>query len=182
MKTLNGECDNKQSPLVIEKDGDTLTGKAAANAQIAQNKVVGDIKLSAERKQEINQAMQDNESQVSEPVDSCLDIKLTMVEREKKVLAQLNTKHAPEPNKVSNHMLKHLDPQAKKKLLQLFNASWKTSNTPKIWKKAIMIPILEKGKCKAKAESCRPISLTSCVCELLKRIINTRFMRLLEKN
>ena len=61
-------------------------------------------------------------------------------------------------------MLKHLGPQAKKKLLKLFNASWKTSNTPKTWEKAITIPILKYGKCRTKAESYRPISLTSSVC------------------
>ena len=81
LKTLNGEY--RQSPLVIEKDGDTLTGTATANALIAQNKVVADIKLSTKRELEINQAMQDNKNQVSEPIDSCLNIKLTMMEFEK---------------------------------------------------------------------------------------------------
>ena len=34
-------------------------------------------------------------------------------------LAQLKNKQAPGPDKVSNDMLKHRGPQAKKKLLQL---------------------------------------------------------------
>ena len=173
MKTLKGEYDNRQSPLVIKKDGDTLTGKAAANALIAQYKAVKDIVLSAKRKQEIKQAMQDNENQISEPIDHYLNIKVAMMEFEK-ALAQLNTKQAPGPDKVSIYMLKHLGPQAKKKLLQLFKASWKTSNIPKIWKKATMIPILKRGKCKTEAESYRPISLTFCICKLMERIIITR--------
>ena len=74
-------------------------------------------------------------------------------------------------------MLKHLGPQAKKKLLQLFNASWETSNIPKTWKKAIKC-----GKCRTKAESYRPISLTSSVCKLMERIVNARLMWLLEKD
>ena len=149
MKILNGEY-NRQSSLVIEKDVDTLTGKTAANALIAQYKTVRDKELSAKRKQEINQAMQDNKNQVLEPTDSCLNIKLTMMEFEK-ALAQVKTKQASGPDKVSNGMLRHLGPQAKKKLLQLFNA--KTSNIQNIWKKkATMIPILKSGKCKTKAE------------------------------
>ncbi|KAK3753902.1 hypothetical protein RRG08_006286 [Elysia crispata] len=36
--------------LVIEKDGNTPTGKASANALIAQIKAVGGIELSSERK------------------------------------------------------------------------------------------------------------------------------------
>ena len=80
-----------------------------------------------------------------------------MLELEK-ALAQLKNKQAPGPDKVSNDMLKYLGPQAKKKLLKFFNASWKTSNIPKTWKKAIKC-----GKCRTKAESYRPISLTSSV-------------------
>ena len=104
-----------------------------------------------------------------------------MLELEK-ALAQLKNKQAPGPDKVSNDMLKHLGPQAKKKLHQLFNASWKTSNIPKTWKKAITIPILKCGKCRTKAESSRPISLTSSVCKLMERIVNARLMWLLEKD
>ena len=74
MITLNGEYDNRQSPLVMEKDGDNLTDKAAANALIAQYKAVGDIELTPKRKQELNQAMQDNENQVPEPIGSCLNV------------------------------------------------------------------------------------------------------------
>ena len=79
-------------------------------------------------------------------------------------------------------MLKHLGPQAKKKLIQLFNARWKTSKIPKTWKKAITIPILKCGKCRTKTESYRPISLTSSVCKLMERIVNARLMWLLEKD
>ena len=158
-----------------------LGGKAAANALISNHKSVVNIELPEERIQEINQANRDNENPVSEPIDSCLDSKLTMLELEK-ALAQLKNKQAPGPDKVSNDMLKHLGPQAKKKLLQLFNASWKTSNIPKTWKKAIAIPILKCGKCRTKAESYRPISLTSSVCKLMKRIVNARLMWLLEKD
>ena len=90
-----------------------LGGKAAANALISHYKSVGNIELPEERIQEINQANRDNENPVSEPIDSCLDSKLTMLELEK-ALAQLKNKQAPGPDKASNDMLKHLGPQAKK--------------------------------------------------------------------
>ena len=116
-----------------------LGSKAAANALILHYKSVGNIELPEERIQEINQANRDNENPVSEPIDSCLDSKLTMLELEK-ALPQPKNKPAPGPDKVSNDMLKHLGPQTKKNLLQLFNASWQTSNIPKTWTKAITIP------------------------------------------
>ena len=43
-----------------------------------------------------------------------------------------------------------------------------------------MIPILKRGKDKSKAESYRPISLTSCVGKLMEHLINTRLMWHLE--
>ena len=43
-----------------------------------------------------------------------------------------------------------------------------------------MIPVHKKGKNKTKAESYRPISLTSCVGKLMKRLFNTRLMWHLE--
>ena len=42
------------------------------------------------------------------------------------------------------------------------------------------IPILKRGKDKSKAESYRPVSLTSCVGKLMERLINTRLMWHLE--
>ena len=52
--------------------------------------------------------------------------------------------------------------------------------TVQVCREAIMIPILKRGKDKSKAESSRPISLTSCVGKLMERLINTRLMWQLE--
>ena len=43
-----------------------------------------------------------------------------------------------------------------------------------------MVPILKKGKNRTKAASYRPISLTSCTCKTLERIINQRMQWYLE--
>ena len=79
---------------------------------------------------------------------------------------------------ITNDMLAHLGMQAKKKLLGLFNTSWKTGLIPSIWKKAILIPILKAGK----GNSYRPISLTSCMGKLMERMVNIRLMWYLERN
>uniref|UniRef100_A0A2C9LMS3 Endonuclease/exonuclease/phosphatase domain-containing protein n=1 Tax=Biomphalaria glabrata TaxID=6526 RepID=A0A2C9LMS3_BIOGL len=73
-------------------------------------------------------------------------------------------------------------PRTKRKLLQIFNASWKSGRIPNIWKKAIMIPILKHGKPRNKLDSYRPISLTSCTCKLMERVINSRLTLILESN
>ena len=95
-------------------------------------------------------------------------------------LTMLKLRKAPGPDNITNEMLLHLGPCSKKKLLQLFSDGWRTGTVPQVWREAIMIPILKRGKDKSKAESYRPISLTSCVGKLMERLINTRLMWYLE--
>ena len=71
-------------------------------------------------------------------------------------------------------MLINMGPQAKKKMLQLINDSWRSGIVPEVWKEATILPIHKKGKDKGKATSYRPISLTSCVGKLMERLINNR--------
>ena len=62
----------------------------------------------------------------------------------------------------------------KRKLLQLFNTSWRTGRLPQAWKVAYMTTIYKQGKNKGRAESYRPISLLSCFCKTMERMVNTR--------
>ncbi|GFS27136.1 LINE-1 retrotransposable element ORF2 protein [Elysia marginata] len=89
---------------------------------------------------------------------------------------------SPGPDSITNEMLAHLGFQTKRKILGLFNTSWKTGLVPSNWKKAILIPILKVGKPKNKGNSYRPISLTSCMCKLMERMINKRLVWYLEKH
>ena len=97
-----------------------------------------------------------------------------IMEELKTALSSLSLKKAPGPDQVTNEMLINLGPQGKKKLLQLFNDSWRTGIVPEVWKEATILPIHKKGKDKKKATSYRPISLTSCVGKLMERLINNR--------
>lgn len=96
-------------------------------------------------------------------------------------LSTLKLKKSPGPDQITNEMLLHLGPQAKKKLLQLYNESWKTGVVPQTWRDAVMIPVHKRGKDRTKPESYRPISLISCPGKLMERLINTRLMWHLEE-
>ena len=50
-------------------------------------------------------------------------------------IEQLNCKKAPEPDGVTNDMIKHFGPAARKTLLELFNELWKNGTVPAVWKK-----------------------------------------------
>ena len=88
-------------------------------------------------------------------------------------LTTLKAKKAPSPDNVTNEMLLHLVPRLKKKLLQLFNDGWRTGTVLQVWREGFMIPILKKGKDKSKADSYRPVILSSCMGKLMERLINT---------
>ena len=75
----------------------------------------------------------------------------------------------------------HLGSEAKQRLLDIYNQSWKTGTFPTSWKQAIIIHILKKGKDRHSKTIYRPISLLSCLGKTMERIVNRRLQYHLEK-
>lgn len=71
---------------------------------------------------------------------------------------------APGPDDIPIQFIKKLPMEAKEFLLQIFNIIWEQKSFPKIWKNAIVIPIIKANKDKLHPESYRPISLTCSSC------------------
>ena len=98
----------------------------------------------------------------------------------RKSINKLKKKKSLGPDNIANEMLSHLDNSSLKILLNIFNLIWSQGRVPQIWKEAIMMPILKKGKNRSNISSCRPISLTSSCCKLMDRIFNKRMQTYLE--
>ena len=81
---------------------------------------------------------------------------------------------APGKDEICFEMIKNLAPLAKSYLLQFYNHLWIRNLFPKEWHKAIIIPIPKPGKDPSNKNNYRPISLTSCVCKLLEKMVNAR--------
>ena len=96
----------------------------------------------------------------------------------------LNRAHdtAEGPDKVHYQLLKHLPPDSLSLLLNIYNYIWQTGDFPQCWSEAIVIPIPKPGKDHSDPNNYRPISLTSCVCKTLERMINDRLVWFLEHN
>ena len=176
-KSLNQE-ENQSSPIVLEADNKKLTGREAAQKFLTHFSTVGNISISEQRSKEVKDKIEKAQTMAT-PHSHGMIANLSLKELMDS-LKLLKPKQAPGTDKISNDMLIHLGPLAKKKLLQIFNASWKSGKIPTIWKKAIMIPIPKPGKPRSQVDSYRPISLTSCVCKLMERIVNNRLMWILE--
>ena len=79
-------------------------------------------------------------------------------------------------------MLKHLPEESKKFLLKIINKIWETGVMPKSWKLSLIIPAKKPGKDPFCATGYRPIALTSCICKIMEKMVNTRLVWYLEKN
>ena len=75
-------------------------------------------------------------------------------------------------DEIHNAMLTNLSLQNKKNLLHLFNIIFLNDFVPDPWRKAIVIPLLKRGKPADNAKSYRPISPTSCLGKLFKRLLS----------
>ena len=100
------------------------------------------------------------------------------------LMESLNKAHdtSTGPDDIHYQFLKHLPEPSLTVLLEIFNDLWITGNVPKIWKEATVIAIPKPGKDNADPSNYRPISLTSCVCKTMERMINSRLVWYLESN
>ena len=174
-RALNDEG-NKGHKVTLEEEGKTLTGKAAANAfgRAYGKDSATNISLTQQK-----EARTEERERREGTAQEGMEHEITMAEL-KKAIKKLKKKKSPGPDGVTNEMLQHLGKSALEKLLDIFNLSWRQGQVPQCWKEARMIPILKKGKNKTNVQSYRPISLTSCVCKTMERIVNQRLQNYLE--
>ena len=87
---------------------------------------------------------------------------------------------SPGPDGMHYEMLRRLPLLSLDGILALFNQSWSSGVVPHSWRRAIVAPILKKGKLPSLPSSYRPISLTFTLCKLQERVIATRLRWFLE--
>lgn len=100
--------------------------------------------------------------------------------QELKVALTTCGKSSPGRDRITYTMIKHLHDDTLEALLLLFNKIWRAGQFPKVWKEAIVVPILKEGKDPSLATSFRPVALTSCLCKVFEKMINRRLIYFLE--
>ncbi|KFM60245.1 putative RNA-directed DNA polymerase from transposon X-element, partial [Stegodyphus mimosarum] len=98
----------------------------------------------------------------------------------KRVLSQTR-RSSPGLDGISYEILKHLY-NSVTALLSLYNRVWKENIFPSAWKRAVVIPIPKPGKDPKDPSNYRPIALTSCMCKVFEKMLNTCQIYFLEKN
>lgn len=175
-KSLNNE-QSSQAPVILQENDELIHGKEAARRFVEKYESTSHIDIPRSEETETKKAMKECQNGGTEE----MNIPFTMQELET-ALRSIKEKRAPGIDGVTGEMLKNLGPMGKRKLLQLFNESWRTGVVPQCWRDAEMVPIPKPEKDKSSTDGYRPISLTSCVGKVIERMINTRLVYFLEKN
>ena len=87
---------------------------------------------------------------------------------------------APGEDEICYQMLRNVDCSTNLFILSLFNRIYNQHEFPSLWRRSIVIPFAKPGKDPKSPFNYRPISLTSCLCKLMEKIINKRLMWQLE--
>ncbi|KAM7304186.1 hypothetical protein ISCGN_014086 [Ixodes scapularis] len=97
-------------------------------------------------------------------------------------LKKCRKKSAVGPDGIPYQALTNLTHEAQQAMVNWFNKIWETGDVPESWKLADIIPLLKTGKPPGRAESYRPVALTSCVSKLFERLLQARLSWYLEKH
>ena len=97
-----------------------------------------------------------------------------------KLLQKLPNKLSSTPDQLPAYLLKRIAFLVALPLSIIFNDSLTSGQLPDAWKSAIICPIYKKGS-KCKAESYRPVSLTSVVRKILETMLKNQIMSILIK-
>jgi ribonuclease HI len=87
---------------------------------------------------------------------------------------------SPGEDKIPYEMIQNLHRSSLKVLLKIYNGVWRNGSLPGDWKHAIILPIPKPSKDATKPESYRPISLTSCLCKIMERMVTNRLQWFVE--
>ena len=89
---------------------------------------------------------------------------------------------SPGPDQIHYEILRHLPIETLHILLNIINETWKSDTFPESWREALIISNPKPGKDNFNSLNYRPITLTSCLCKTVERVVNERLVWYLEKN
>lgn len=108
------------------------------------------------------------------------DYNIAITEHELNLSLETGAGTSPGHDHISYEMIRNLPSNYHHHLLTIFNKIWLEDCFPDTWKLAHIIPISKPGKNLLDPSSYRAISLTSCLCKLLERIVSKRLVNYLD--
>lgn len=103
---------------------------------------------------------------------------ITMFELENAIKTSNNT--SPGHDGITYEMLKKLNEDDKKVILDFYNKIWRQAKMPQDWKKGVMVPIPKSWTDREKMINYRPIQMLSVLSKTLEKIVAARLNYLME--
>ena len=160
---------NEEPPPCVKNK--LLTDKKAMNELAQLNRRESTLPLTLKKVGDMKEKLKQKEKLKIIP---CPCLKSTVkISEQNSAIRNLKPKKAQGPDSVSNDMLKHLGPIARKTPMEIFDCSWNKGLIPEVWKTAYLVSVSKKGKDKINPGNYHLISLLSCVGKLMEHIIIT---------
>ena len=176
-KLGGGEVVDGDGGAMLYKGKGCTTPKAKADAFIREYAEISGRKTSRETRRERVEVARRMRAQGPRQE---LEQDFTM-EKLRRSLRALKSGKAPRSDGLRPEHLKNLPESALLELLAIANHSWRENWIPQVWRTALIVPILKKGKDRSRVESYRPIALTSQLGKCVERLITTRLSWWLEE-
>ena len=88
---------------------------------------------------------------------------------------------SPGSDEITYSMIKKSHPTMQQRILYLYNMIFRDHTFPTQWRISVVLPFKKPGKNAHIRDNYRPISLSSCLCKVMGKMINYRLMYHLEK-
>ena len=98
-----------------------------------------------------------------------------------KFLKNIKPSHSCGPDMIPNIVLKKCAEELCGPLSTLFNFSFQEQKLPNSWLNAKIFPIFKNKGDPSLCKNYRPISLTSCLCKIMERILKSKIVKFCEK-
>lgn len=178
VKRMNGVGRRANFPVLREDERIAVTSVEKANLLVeAFRRVHSSDNIDEESRGKRDQTA----SEFVPPLESpCIEVNVFFSLQELKRAIAKGKNSAPGLDNLYYEMFNHLSDLVLEELLSLMNEIWKQGKLPKMWKHAVIIPILKPGKDPSSPSSYRPIALTSVVCKIMERMVTDRLVHFLE--
>ena len=179
VQKIKGKFTKKPPPLLTDNSGNetqdpcvtsTIFGETFASVSATENYTPEFLRYKRIQEAKRLDFNSNNEESYNRPFS----------EEEFQHALKITNETSPGYDQVTYSMIKNSHETLQNAILNLYNKIFRNETFPSTWRIATIIPIPKPGKDHSVPLNYRPISLTSCLCKLLEKMINLRLMWYLE--
>ena len=186
-RKMRGANNNYSIPVLQSNNLNAVTNKEKANllaesfSAISSNNNYSPTFQQFKQDFELKNKEEFTDNSTDAQKDNHLNMQFTLAQL-KLAIQSCNKNKSAGPDNIPYEFLKELPELSLTELLKFYNYLYNAGKLPQRWKHAIILPLYKPDKTKSDPLSYRPISLTSCLCKVMEKLVNQRLTHFLESN